>query len=99
MQLMLRKAGRNNAGYCFARPQYLCAPLSQQPVLMQYDLRAPQLVRQIERAVLAAFEQLVMQVFSSPLHFIGSACAGCAASKARTAQPANILVIPDVMQP
>jgi len=36
-------------GYCFSKPQYFWAPLSQQPVFMHIDWRAPQFVMQIER--------------------------------------------------
>ena len=87
--------------YCLARPQYLCLPLSQQPVLTQYDLRAPQAVRQVESTVVAAFVQLVMQTFSSPLHFIGSARTGCGSKRPkpkRAAAAANILTVQDAMR-
>jgi hypothetical protein len=40
----------------------------------------PQAVRQDDRLVLAVLAQAAEQVFSWPLHFMGSAAAGCAAS-------------------
>lgn len=63
-------------------------PLSQQPVFMHADSRAPQPVTQAETATRAVFLQAVIHAFSSPLHFIGSADADCAPKKARAKRAA-----------
>lgn len=52
---------------------------------MQYDPRAPQAVRQAEIGPRAAFLQLLAQVASSLLHFIGSLRAGCVPSSVNPA--------------
>ena len=67
-------ASATGGGYCFCRPQYFWTPLSQQPVLIHIDWRAPQFVTHIERNERSGFFlQFAMQVFCSLLHRIGTA--------------------------
>lgn len=54
---------------------------------MHIDRDVPQRVRQVDTVPRAVFVQLVMQAFSSPLHFIGSASAADETSKAMPRHP------------
>jgi hypothetical protein len=65
--------------------------VSQQPVRIQIDWLAWQFRTHFAAtAVLEFFAQLAMQVFCSPLHFIGSARATCA-PKRNKPSPAAIM--------
>jgi hypothetical protein len=78
----VNKRPQKTARYCFKRPQYLCAPLSQQLVLRQIDIRVPQFVTQIDSVERSGFFlQLLMQMVSSPLQRIGMAMATCVVLK------------------
>jgi hypothetical protein len=77
-------------------PQYLCRPLSQQPVFMHADWRRPQLVRQFDTdARSRLLLQVAMQVFCSPLHRIGAELAGEATKMAKGANAIEIASVAD----
>ena len=80
--------------YCFKRPQYFWAPVSQQPVFLHNDWRAPQLVTQIDNIERSGFFwQATIQRFCSPLHRIGTARTDWEQSRARPIRPADSATI------